>query len=119
MGGFRVGIEIPLLSWSLHLLGEAEWAGGGRVSGPRGFSMARPPLSFHSSVEGCAVVGGSESRWGVFLGVRSGLLREVSAVFRGLRLAASILGRNNSVTRSGLRTVSDGEFDWGGTSFKR
>ena len=65
MGGFRVGIEIPLLSWSLHLLGEAEWAGGGRVSGPRGFSMARPPLSFHSSVEGCAVVGGSESRWGV------------------------------------------------------
>ena len=37
MGGFRVGIEIPLLSWSLHLLGEAEWAGGGRVSGPRGF----------------------------------------------------------------------------------
>ena len=69
MGGFRVGIEIPLLSWSLHLLGEAEWAGGGRVSGPRGFSMARPPLSFHSSVEGCAVVGGrGVSRWGVSRG---------------------------------------------------
>ena len=87
MGGFRVGIEIPLLSWSLHLLGEAEWAGGGRVSGPRGFSMARPPLSFHSSVEGCAVVGGrGVSRWGVSRGA-VGPSSGGSAVFRGLRLA--------------------------------
>ena len=30
MGGCKVDDEIPLLSWSLHLLGEAEWAGGGR-----------------------------------------------------------------------------------------
>ena len=27
MGDVKVGDEIPLLSWSLHLLGEAEWAG--------------------------------------------------------------------------------------------
>ena len=36
MGGLAVDDEIPLLSWSLHLLGEAEWAGA--VGAAFGFS---------------------------------------------------------------------------------
>ena len=118
MGGFRVGIEIPLLSWSLHLLGEAEWAGGGRVSGPRGFRWLGRLSAFILVLKGVRSSGG-RSRGGGFSRGAVGPSSGGSAVFRGLRLAASILGRNNSVTRSGLRTVSDGEFDWGGTSFKR
>ena len=119
MGGFRVGIEIPLLSWSLHLLGEAEWAGGGRVSGPRGFRWLGRLSAFILVLKGERSSGVVGFRGGGFLGVRSGLLREVRPCFEAFGLRALDLRRNYSVTRSGLRTVSDGEFDWGGTSFKR
>lgn len=64
MGDGNVGNEIPLLSWSLHLLSEAE---------------ARP------------------------FGDLFVVSRESTCGWR---------------SRSVLRTVPDGEFDWGGTSVK-
>ncbi len=116
MGGFRVGIEIPLLSWSLHLLGEAEWAGGGRVSGPRGFRWLGRLSAFILVLKGVRS-SGVRSRGGGFSGAVG--LFGGRPCFEAFGLRALDLRRNNSVTRSGLRTVSDGEFDWGGTSFKR
>ena len=87
MGGFRVGIEIPLLSWSLHLLGEAEWAGGGRVSGPRGFRWLGRLSAFILVLKGERSSGVVGFRGGGFSRGAVGPSSGGSAVFRGLRLA--------------------------------
>jgi hypothetical protein len=109
--------EIPLLSWSLHLLGEAEWAASALSS----FVLAAVSLGLilvlkrvRSLACRAFVCGG---RCVFFCGGVSALLQEACAFHRvcgcGSRLGIY------SVTRSGLRTVPDGEFDWGGTSVKR
>ena len=88
-------------------------------SGPRAVVLPRGVdclVRLDSCVEACAVLTGF-GRSGRFL---AGL-----GVFRGSlarwgRLASSVspVGAY-SVKRSELRTVLDGEFDWGGTSVKR
>lgn len=102
------GNEIPLLSWSLHLLGEAEWAPPRRAASRRSGAGAGLIL--------------------VLKRERSASRLAVAVRFSGRRLRPSFRVRvafrvstdgAYPVTRSGLKTVPDGEFDWGGTSVKR
>ena len=86
-------------------------------SGPRRVWFlrgSRRRRGLDSCVEACAVRDGA----GGFRGVPG------PAAFRRRRVFGRFAVRSRrdgaySVTRSGLKTVPDGEFDWGGTSVKR
>ena len=86
-------------------------------SGPRRVWFlrgSRRRRGLDSCVEACAVRDGA----GGFRGVLG------PAAFRRRRVFGRFAIRSRrdgaySVTRSGLKTVPDGEFDWGGTSVKR
>ena len=112
MGGLTVGDEIPLLSWSLHLLGEAEWAG--RRGRP--FAVLPPRAAVLDSCVEARAVSVAGRRSGSGFGPR--LFRGMEAG-PGLAPVARLQPGIYPVARSGLRTLPDGEFDWGGTSVKR
>jgi hypothetical protein len=109
-----LGDEIPLLSWSLHLLGEAEWA----VVRAGSLTVFVRGVSLDSCVEARAVLVGrlrdGASVFCLWVGVSASVCRYGA----GAESSPSPPGAY-SVARSGLRTLPDGEFDWGGTSVKR